>query len=228
MSENYEQLKKNNVKATNQVAENVFLENEDGAGIRVLIMGNSITLHGILPEIGWHHNFGMAASSKENDFVHKLYAKIREKQPDAALCICQVADWETAYKNGESVYSQYEAGRKFDADIIIARFLDNCPKDDLDGEIFKKEIKKFIEYLNPSKKAKIIATTGFWKHPADSAMTEFAEENGIPLVYLGDLGEDDNMKAIGKFEHGGVANHPGDLGMEHIANRIYDKLKDLI
>ena len=35
------------------------------------------------------------------------------------------------------------------------------------------------------------------------------------------------MKAIGLFEHTGIANHPGDLGMKHIAELIWKKLRKL-
>ena len=57
---------------------------------------------------------------------------------------------------------------------------------------------------------------------------DFCKENGYPCVDLGDLGQDDRMKAIGLFEHTGVANHPGDEGMNAIAKRILKVLKEYL
>ena len=72
--------------------------------------------------------------------------------------------------------------------------------------------------------AELIVTTGFWKHPADECIRAFASNLGIPAVELSALGELREMKAIGLFEHSGVANHPGDTGMQAIADRIMEKL----
>lgn len=44
-------------------------------------------------------------------------------------------------------------------------------------------------------------TTGFWNHPGDRMIREYAKENNLPCVELGDLGELDEMKAIGLFTH---------------------------
>lgn len=46
------------------------------------------------------------------------------------------------------------------------------------------------------------------------------DENCIPVEELRDLGERDEMKAIGLFEHEGVATHPRNLGMEKISDII--------
>ena len=76
--------------------------------------------------------------------------------------------------------------------------------------------------------AQIVLTDLFWPHePIDEPICRVAAENGYPLVHLGDLGELDENKAIGLFEHKGVAAHPGDLGMYRIAERIATKIMEV-
>ena len=59
------QLSKNTVDSANQLKNkgSVYFENPQGKGTRVMFVGNSITLHGYKPEIGWHGVWGMAESA---------------------------------------------------------------------------------------------------------------------------------------------------------------------
>lgn len=226
----YAQMHKNTVDAKNQLkdTELVHFFHPERTGHRILFVGNSITLHGKCPEIGWNNDWGMAASTEEKDYVHRLMAAVGTIDPQAAFCICQVSRWECDYKNGTSVHSLFAAARAFDADVIVARFIENCPDKDFDAERFKEELDALLSFLNPSQKAHLMITTGFWRHPGDAAIIAYAKEKNLPCVELGDLGERDEMKALGLFEHGGVAIHPGDLGMEHIARRIFDEMKKVL
>lgn len=226
----YEQMAKNTVDSKNQLKENrlVRFHNLEGDGVRVMFVGNSITLHGIYPSIGWNLECGMAASAPEKDYVHLLEEKILEADRNAAFCICQVAEWERNYKTGSEKHALFETARAFDADIIVLRFIENCPGADFESEVFYREMERLADYLNADGEAKIIVTTGFWRHPGDAQLISYAKNHSLPLVGLGDLGEQDDMKAVGLFEHTGVANHPGDLGMEHIAERIAKELMPLL
>ena len=226
----YAQMDKNNVSSKGQLKESRLVKFDfcEHGGKRIMFVGNSITLHGVLPEIGWHWAHGMAASSKEKDYVHLVEQEVLKKAPDAAFCICQVANWEREYKNGQSVHPLYSAARDFGADIIVIRCVENCPKDGLAPETFKSELDALIRYLDKEGKASVIITTGFWHHPLDASLCQYAEENGLPCITLGDLGEDDAMKALGLFAHDGVANHPGDLGMKRIAERISEVLLEYV
>lgn len=221
-----QQIEKNNVSAENQLAGAglVTFENPDGRGVRVLFVGNSITRHAPSPAIGWTLDCGMAASAPEKDYVHLLMRSFRQTDPDAAFCVCQVADWERNYRTGSETYPLFADARNFHADIIFFRFIENCPCKEFDAPAFRREYTALADYLDPSGKAKIVCSSSFWKHTGDKIIREIADERGYPFVYLGDLGESDEMKAIGCFEHVGVANHPGDRGMETIANRLWEAL----
>ena len=226
----YAQMEKNNVDAQGQLQESdvVKFDLASGNGARIMFVGNSITLHGYRPEIGWYGDHGMAASAEEKDYVHLLQQAVRQEHPQASFCICQVADWERQYLNGAATYPQYRSAQAFAADVIVIRCVENCPKKEADPQRFREELAQLIRYLDQAGKAKVLVTTGFWRHPLDNALREYAAERSYPCVELGDLGEDERMKAIGLFEHSGVANHPGDLGLKHIAERIAQQLLPLV
>ena len=229
MNNKFDEIKKNTVNSEGQLKKSQYVTyiNSDAKGKKIMFVGNSITLHGIKEDIGWMNEWGMAASALEKDYVHRMIAMINEVEEDCAYCICQVAEWERNYKNGSDVHNLFKAARDFGADIIAMRFAENCPGKDFDCDLFKTELDLFLKYLSGDKDVKIIMSTPFWHHPADDVIMEYADEKRLPIVELGDLGERDEMKALGLFEHKGVANHPGDLGMEKIAERLFEKIKEV-
>ena len=227
----YSQMDKNTVSAENQLKENeiVKFDNPYGKGKRVLFVGNSITLHGIKEDIGWHWCHGMAASAKEKDYVHLVENKVTEIAADTAFCVCQAASFEVNYNTPEKIcYPLFEEARRFNADVIIFRLIENCKKAEWNEGNFKKELDRLLDFLGRDRGAKVIMTTGFWKHPGDETLRQYALEHSFPIIELGDLGEMDEMKAIGLFDHHGVANHPGDKGMKAIADKIFNELKKFI
>ena len=222
-----EQIEKNTVSAQNQLkkTEYVFFEDRENKGPRILFVGNSMTCHGIKHEIGWHNQWGMAASAKEKDYVHLCISHIKNRHPNATFCVCQVSAWEMIYQNAAHIYPLYEAARNFQADVIIWRAVENCPTEGFEKDIFISALDGLLGYLNPDGHAKILLTTGFWRHIADEGIRAYGQAHNLSLCELGDLGELDEMKALGLFEHEGVANHPGDLGMQKIAERICKALE---
>ncbi len=219
---------KNTVSARGQLEESkyVSIHYPEHDGLRVMFVGNSITLHGILPSIGWHWKHGMAASCAEKDYVHLVEKEILKKHPDASFCVCQVAAWEVDYLIGSEKLDLFKTAREFAADVIIMRFAENCPQKEPNYELFKQQFHTLLEYLNKSGKAKIVMSTSFWGNVFDSTMEQYAKEHNYPFVVISDLGKDKSMMALGLFEHEGVAHHPGDKGMQAIADRILNCMRE--
>ncbi len=217
-------IKDNTVSSANQLSadKHVTFYGNAQAKRRILIIGNSITRHGAKPQIGWHGDFGMAASSAEKDYVHLLRSRIFEEE-EAYVMVHQLAEWERECTDEKSL-SLCKVSRLFCPDLLIFRLGENisAPKEDAAAKL-EKAFSNLISYIAPKK---VVFTTCFWKHgDVDEAIRTVAKRMDMPLAELGDLGDDDRYMAVGLFEHSGVAHHPGDLGMAAIADRIFEKIK---
>ena len=222
-------IDQNTVPSDNQMGDNPAVYYDGVDGLRVLIVGNSITRHP--PSGEWLGDWGMSASSMEKDYVHLFMKMFRDKYGKARFCVAQLADMEHKCKDinaVDTVLAKFEELKKFQADIVIFRLSENVQTaNEAEQAAFKASFEKTVRFLNNEGKAKLIFSTGFWHNPnADAVIREVAKTYGAPCVELGDLGEQDKYKAIGLFKHPGIAAHPGDAGMQAIAERLFDAVKD--
>lgn len=221
------QIDKNNVPADNQVEKRNYVGIFHGNGnLNVLFIGNSITRHEPKAEIGWNNDWGMAASKRENDYVHIVVDFMQRKYGNINYCIANCGAWEQNYFNDEIIY-EWERAREFCADIIIIRLGENInhAKDMLKKEPVYPYYKKMVQYFCKKENVKVILTDLFWGKPEiNDAIYQVANECNYQIVKLGDLSNSDENMAIGEYSHSGVAMHPGDKGMRKIAERIIEKL----
>ena len=214
---------KNNVEAENQTKEKFKLYEVENSVKRVLFLGNSITLHENAPHIGWNRNCGMAASCEENDYVHIILRYLREKYGEVSYCIVNVGAWEKNYWEKEQI-EQWKSAKDFHADIVIFRLGENIRKDCFEEYPLIGYLREFVQYFITNA-TKVVITDTFWEHGyiCDN-LKLVAEEISADFALISDLGDEDENKAKGLFEHAGVAGHPGDLGMARIAERIIQKI----
>ena len=208
--------------ASGQNTANVFIYGNEKSKIKILFAGNSITKHMPRPEIGWHKDCGMAASSPEHDYVHLVVDKIREKyDPNVSFCIAQVAEYEVSFfENTPDV--EYEAAKNYGADIVFMFYganvngaydgMENPPK------TFEKAYGDMRNYL-ASPKACVYHSMGFYKRPKleveKKAVAEKYGDTFIDISHIRDLDE----------SHGDF-NHPSDLGMQMLADTFFDAMEE--
>ena len=214
-------IQDNTVSAANQMvnsSELSFLGNPL-AKKRILVVGNSITRHGPLAEIGWENDWGMAASKPENDYVHRLYAMLGEVGQDVFMRIRQCAHWEGNFDK-DDILLKYDEERAFDADIVVFRLGENVRTQD--QAALRAGLERFAAHICPS--GKIVFVTCFWDNPfIDEVIRAVAKQRGDACLN-GFLAHDDANMALGQFWHEGVSIHPSDEGMEKLAKLIFDHI----
>ncbi|QDT43395.1 hypothetical protein Pan241w_34950 [Gimesia alba] len=192
---------------------------------KILFLGNSITLHGPSPKIGWKGNWGMAASAPEKDFVHivtRSLAKSSEKKPKTL--VKNIAAFERQYVTYDLKQNLKEAFA-FQPDLVVVAIGENVPKLETEETKmqFKASVDQLLKELRTDNQPTIIVRSCFWPNTAkDAALRQACQQAGGIFVDISSLGKDESNYARSErdFQHAGVAAHPGDKGMQAIADAI--------
>ena len=194
-------------------------------GVRVLFLGNSITLHGPAAGIGWTNRWGMAASSPERDFVHLVTRGIEEKTGRKAdVRVRNMADFERNFASWKPS-SEIEKLVAFDADYLVFAIGENTANLETEEKraAYRDSLKRFFSlFLRGRTKPHTVVRGVFWPSAwKDACLAHAASDLGIAFVKA-DFGDFRGMDAWGQYWHSGVARHPGDAGMSAIATAILD------
>jgi hypothetical protein len=196
---------------------------------RILVLGNSMTLHPPAKSLGWTGNWGMAASGQSKDFVHLLIARLHEGNYNAALQYANVAEsFERKYwAFDEKDMQQF---RNINPDLLIIRMGENVPVDSCAKYSLPEALTRLAVYItsgNPH--ARVCITTRFWPSKyMDGLIREAAAKNNWTLIDLSGAAADSSNMAYGKFSNPAVARHPSDAGMNFIYLKIWSSIHEFL
>ena len=201
---------------------------------RVLILGNSITSHGPNASIGWNANWGMAASAPEKDFAHLLLERLRQQahsagKPAPVACIRNIATFERQFATLDLRDLAFPFA-DFRPDLIVLAIGENVPALDTPElqRDFHQALTRLIQQLRHFQPdARLVVRSCFWPNAVkDRLLKQVCDEQRGTFVDISALAKDERCFARSErpFKHNGVANHPGDFGMNAIADAIWNAL----
>ena len=193
---------------------------------KVLFLGNSITLHGPAPEIGWTGNWGMAASSVEKDYVSLLTAELaRVSGTIPRTMVRNVADFERGYDTYDASLA-LKAELEFRANIVIVAIGENVsePATQEARKQLAEALARLLITLKKHGQPAVFVRSCFWPSAVKDEILRMASaEADASFVDISDLGRDESNAARSerKIAHTGVGGHPGDKGMRAIADAVF-------
>lgn len=212
----------------------------------VAILGNSLTANGIA---GW--SCGMAASGPETDWVSLIVQCLRDRNP-AVVFHC----WDDEDRSDDTVSRgscnpfETDAGQASiatlvgnvpaDADLVILQIGDNVNTDERKTK-YRSNINGLMTAIRAKAPDCILVYLGSWfaKPDLESEVSEACERSGALRVDIADLHTQANQNTVGAsctwpdrtthvIDSSGVAMHPGDPGMQAIADRLWQTLDPLV
>ncbi|WP_300685529.1 hypothetical protein [Chryseobacterium sp.] len=189
--------------------------------LKIFIIGNSITTHGIANEIGWNHKSGMAASTHDKDYVHLLFKQLKMQYSQKNIKL-RYSNW-SLFERMPNKFSNFRVVEKFKPNIVIYQLGDNTASES--SELFKKSS---IRFLKPFEN-KFVLSPFFMSPDNFKASKEIALKSNSTFINISSISKnkintaakDSNRSDVAKWTVEGISAHPGDTGMLNISNEIF-------
>ena len=201
-------------------------------GFGYLAIGNSITWHGNADY--WWNEIGMAASSADKDYVHRVVSYLQDKYGQVNYNAYNFYVWEVQAADRAETLQLLDEYLDEKLNLVTIQLGENV----IDTETFETDYEELIRYIQQkAPEAQIIVVDEFWRDDNKSAQkVEAVNNTGVQFVNLDEIKEKAEYQCgIGTVvydfygghtvEHEGVARHPGDKGMGYIADGIISKLR---
>lgn len=202
---------------------------------KAVVFGNSLTLG--------FGTFGMAASDSSHDYYHYVREYLRGLNPEAEVERYAGSSWEgmTDSVSRISVVNGFLEKLSGGEDLVIIQLSDNVNTPEKKAT-YPEDVRTMLTmFRKHCPKARILWVAAWYGWSVNYAPIEEAgRELGIDLVDIRDLSSlAENQNKLGntytsddgtvhEIVSGGVASHPGDLGMKRIAERIIKKLESYL
>ena len=183
----------------------------------LLIIGDGLTKNAPVPELGWNSNWGMAATSEDKDYAHRLFALVKTVSPNALLTLDNIMYEDTMTGWVHLVPNS--------ADVIIIQLGDNY-QGGISPEEYQKAYRQMIEELRGSS-AKTVICIGPWSNgKIEPYIAGAAQAAGAKFISLREIAKDPaNLAAADRF-YPKLAARPGNRGMKLIAEAVWNALSE--
>lgn len=196
-------------------------------------IGNSITLHE--PNSHWWNPVGMAASDADHDYFALVRRHLEEKNGAVHAERLYFYAWETQDENRDFTLLYLEPYLCEELDLVTIQLGEN-----VSGlETFAKDFETLITYVKErAPKARILVIGDFWTYEnREEIKRKTADNTGVEFVSLDGIRDNgeyqcgmgatvyDAEGTAHSVDHGAIASHPGDKGMQAIAEKVIAALE---
>ena len=127
---------------------------------KILFLGNSITIHAKVSY--WYGDWGMAASTRDNDYVHIFTKSMRDKGCVVSFEVFNFYAWEGMEHDRAETFQLVESKLSADVTLVVCQLGENIRS--VHG--LYEDYREMLEFIHAhSPLARIMVISPFWRMP---------------------------------------------------------------